>query len=108
MMFATTFRNRVIVAAGATGILAAGGLGIITPTAAYATESLAPVSLATATSSVETANLSGFPCPLVLMAERAMAAEAAALSMYPPPSRPPIKRYTRIRMPASALSQVPR
>jgi hypothetical protein len=62
MMFATTLRNRVIVAAGAAGILAAGGLGIITPTAAYATESSAPVSLATSTRSVETGNLSQFPC----------------------------------------------
>jgi hypothetical protein len=60
MMFATTLTSRVIVAAGA-GILAVGGLGIITPATAHTTESLTPVSLVASASPIETASLSSVP-----------------------------------------------
>lgn len=59
MTFATTLMTR-IVAAGATGILAVGGLAIITP-AAHATQSVVPVSIAASTSPIGMASLESLP-----------------------------------------------
>jgi hypothetical protein len=53
----------MIVAAGATGLLAVAGLGIIAPAPTHATESLTPVSLAASISPIEVEMASLYPLP---------------------------------------------